>query len=88
MPKVTPLNIKDAEVYRLARELAGMTGESMTEAVRKALRERLAREKRRDPDPVLLEKLMEISERCAARRVLDPRSAEEIIGYDERGFPA
>ncbi len=28
--KLTPLNIKDPEVYRLARELAGRTGESMT----------------------------------------------------------
>ena len=39
------LNIKDAEATRLARELAELTGESQTEAVRKALRERLEREK-------------------------------------------
>ena len=39
------LNIKDAETTRLARELAEMTGETQTEAVRKALRERLEREK-------------------------------------------
>jgi antitoxin VapB len=39
------LNIKDAEATRLARELADLTGESQTEAVRKALRERLKREK-------------------------------------------
>ena len=39
------LNIKDAEATRLARELADLTGESQTEAVRKALRERLEREK-------------------------------------------
>ena len=39
------LNIKDAEATRLARELAELTGESQTEAVRKALRERLDREK-------------------------------------------
>lgn len=38
------LNIKDAEATRLARELAELTGESQTEAVRKALRERLERE--------------------------------------------
>jgi len=39
------LNIKDAEATRLARELAELTGESQTEAVRRALAERLAREK-------------------------------------------
>jgi len=39
------LNIKDAEATRLARELAELTGETQTEAVRKALRERLEREK-------------------------------------------
>ena len=39
------LNIKDAETTRLARELAKMTGETQTEAVRKALRERIEREK-------------------------------------------
>ena len=42
--KLPPLNIKDPEVYRLARQLADRTGESMTEAVRKSLRERLTRE--------------------------------------------
>jgi antitoxin VapB len=39
------LNIKDAETTRLVRELAELTGETQTEAVRKALRERLEREK-------------------------------------------
>ena len=39
------LNIKDAEATRLARELADLTGESQTEAVRTALRERLERER-------------------------------------------
>jgi antitoxin VapB len=39
------LNIKDAEATRLARELAELTGESQTEAVRKALRQRIEREK-------------------------------------------
>ena len=39
------LNIKDAETTRLVRELAKITGETQTEVVRKALRERLEREK-------------------------------------------
>jgi antitoxin VapB len=39
------LNIKDAEATRLARELAELTGETQTEAVRRSLAERLEREK-------------------------------------------
>ena len=39
------LNIKDAETTSLVRELAELTGETQTEVVRKALRERLEREK-------------------------------------------
>ena len=34
-----------------------------------------------------MEKLLEISDRCANRPVLDSCSAEEIIGYDEHGVP-
>ena len=85
--KLPPLNIENPEVYRLARQLADRTGESMTEAVRKSLRERLTREEVRSADPFLMEKLLEISDRCANRPVLDSRSAEEIIGYDEHGIP-
>ena len=40
------LNIKSDEAYRLAAELAALKGESLTEAVTVALRERLARESR------------------------------------------
>ena len=39
------LNIKDAETTALVRELVGLTGETQTEAVRKAVKERLARER-------------------------------------------
>ena len=85
--KITPLNIKDPQAYRMARELSERTGESLTEAVRVSLRERLEREKRREPDAVIMEKLLEISERCAALPVLDARSDEEILGYDEIGVP-
>ncbi len=40
------LNIKSAEVHDLAREVADITGESMTAAVREALQERLERLRR------------------------------------------
>ena len=42
----------------------------------------------KDPDPQWIEKLREISDRCAARPVLDARSNDELVGYDEVGVPA
>ena len=82
------LSIKDPEADRLARELAARTGESLTEAVLVALRERLARETGRTKAIALREELAAIRRRCAALPVVDNRSADEILGYDDRGLPA
>jgi antitoxin VapB len=79
-------SIKDPEADRLARRLAAMTGESITKAVRTAVRERREREERQRSRPSV-EHLMTIARRCAARPIIDPRSPDEIIGYDERGLP-
>ena len=80
------LNIKSAEAHELAAELARLTGESMTKAVTEAIRERLEREKKRRDKAKLVQDLMAIGRRCAARPVRDPRTPEEIL-YDERGLP-
>ena len=80
------LSIKHPEADRLARELAAATGENLTEAVLKALRERLKRERGKQ-QASLAEELMEIGKRCAALPRLDDRTPEEIIGYDEHGLP-
>lgn len=81
------LSIKSDEADRLARELAALTGESLTEAVVVSLRERLERKQAgRDSRP-LAERLMEIGKRCASRPRLDPRTAEQILGYDDDGLP-
>ena len=82
------LSLKDPETDRLAREVARLTGESLTEAVRTALAERLERERLRRgrSKRSLAERLNEIALRCAARPELDSRSADEIIGYDENGM--
>jgi antitoxin VapB len=81
------LNIRNAEAERLATELAKQTGESKTEAVTKALRDRLARVRRERTKRRLADELEEIAEHCASLPVLDGRSAEEILGYNEVGLP-
>ena len=82
------LSLKDAETDRLAREVAALTGESLTKAVRNALAERLARERRKQrQQPGLAERLRAIGRHCASLPDYDTRSPEEIIGYDEFGVP-
>jgi antitoxin VapB len=93
------LNIKDAEATRLARELAELTGESQTEAVRKALRERLDREKaehrsrderadaeKRREFQKMWAKIQKIQERVKKRGLIDNMLTDDDL-YDERGSP-
>jgi antitoxin VapB len=82
-----PLSIKDQDTERLARDLARRTGETITIATKKALEERLRRIGGGTEKTLLLEDLAEIRRRCAALAVLDQRSPEDIIGFDERGLP-
>jgi len=80
------LNIKDPEADALARKLAARMGESLTEAVLNAIKERLHRtENARRPN--LAQELAAIRLRCSSLPVLDPRSANEILGYDDLGLP-
>lgn len=82
------LSIKHQEADRLARSLAALTGESITEAIVKALEERLRREQGKTCAPSLRDELRIIRERCSTLPVLDNRSAEEILGYNDFGVPA
>ena len=80
------LNIRNQEAERLAAELARRTGETKTEAVIKALRDRLARV-RRQRTKRLADQLDEIALGCARLPVLDRRPPDEILGYDDDGLP-
>jgi antitoxin VapB len=81
------LSIKDPEADRLARNLAALTGESLTDAVKAALRDRLAREQRRRGKRLDRAKLDAIVASIAALPVVDNRSPDELIGYDDFGLP-
>jgi antitoxin VapB len=82
------LSIKDPNADRLARTLARRTGETLTEVVINALRERLERELRKDQSiESLIEDVMEIGRHCAALPLLDPRRPDETFGYDKNGLP-
>lgn len=81
------LNIKSREADRLARELAALTGESITDAVTRAVEDRLARERglRETSLAERRRKLDEIADRMAAYPVLDDRPMDELLGYNEIG---
>jgi antitoxin VapB len=80
------LNIKNEKTHRQAKELARLTGETMTEAVDRAIAERLERIRRKRNKKALAKKLLEIGRHCATLPVLDERNPEEML-YDERGLP-
>ncbi len=82
-----PLNIRNRQAEELATLLAKLTGETKTQAVTQALRERLERVRRSRSKRGLADDLDEIALHCAALPIRDRRSAEEIIGYDEHGLP-
>ena len=79
------MSIKNREAEQLARELARETGANVTQAVVKALRDALVRERGRRSAPSVQDAILEISDRCASLPDLDTRSADEILAYDDRG---
>ncbi len=81
------LNIKNSETHALARELAQITGESITEAVTEAVRERLDRLRQRSRKGIAAQ-LMAIGADCAARLPESFRSMNtDDLLFDENGMP-
>jgi antitoxin VapB len=83
------LNIKNPEAHELAERVARLTGETLTEAVTKALRERLARlEQAEGSDEALYRKLKAIAADCR-KHMREPWLSVDHgdLLYDERGLP-
>jgi len=82
------LNIKNEETYRLVRELADLTGESMTGAVTEAVRERLERLRREHDKAGMAERILAIAADMRARLPDDFFDVEHgDLLYDEDGLP-
>ena len=80
------LNIKGEDAYRLASELAALTGESLTAAVTVALRERLERERRERDIETRRRRLTELATEIRAH-MREPVSSDHSWLYDENGLP-
>lgn len=81
------LNIKNEETHRLVKQLARLTGESMTAAVDHAVRERLERV-RGEGQTGLQKRILKISKECAPLWKEPFRSIDHgDLLYDEKGLP-
>ncbi|MEA3073443.1 MAG: antitoxin VapB [Alphaproteobacteria bacterium] len=81
------MNIRSAKVDQLARRLARLTGEDIETALERAIEERLSRIAPPAPSDRIAA-LDSFFDRVSRMRVLDPRPANEIIGYDGCGLPS
>lgn len=81
------LNIKDDTTDKLAREVAERAGETITQAIRIALEERLQRLSGRQRAATQREKVNEILQRIDALPRKTDLTDDEILGYDEHGIP-
>lgn len=82
------LNIKSDETCQLISRLAGLTGENMTEAVTRAVREKLERLEEENSRVERLRRVHEIV-RDASKRFppgLTSQSVDDLL-YDESGLP-
>jgi antitoxin VapB len=88
---VMSMNIKNPEAHRLAREITAITGESVTEAVTVALRERLERigQPQRRTAQEIYDSIREISLRTAPLMAGGPDAAHsaDFLYDDETGLP-
>jgi antitoxin VapB len=81
------LNIKNEETHRRIRQLAQLTGETLTGAVDQSVRERMERV-RRDKRTDRLQRLLKIGKDCAAhlKEPYGSISLDELL-YDDKGLP-
>ena len=82
-----PISIKNERTEGVARKLAKLTGETITEAVKIAVEERYERLRRDRSGRSLSDELNEIALRCARRKPISNLTPDEILGYDEFGIP-
>lgn len=83
------IHIQDPETDRLARELSAATGETITQAVNASLRERLRNVSPGQPnrsEEEYIAGIEAIVEKLSTLPVLDPRTPDEILGYNEHGY--
>ena len=80
------LSIRNSRAEQLAREVAAVSGENLTQAIIHALEERLERSHGRRTTTNTVQEIMAISQRCSSLPEQDHRSTDEILGYNQIGI--
>ncbi len=80
------LHIQDPETDQLARQLSAATGETITQAVNTALRERLRAVSPQCDEGEYIARIKEITEPFSKLPILDNRTEDQILGYNEHGY--
>ena len=83
-PKRRTLYIKNPAAHSLAEKVSKKMGVTLTEAVIRSLEDKL----RDKPRPIDWKKVDAITRKLAAMPILDSRTPDEILGYDEFGLPS
>jgi antitoxin VapB len=79
--------IEDEGILQLATELSTYTGETVEEAIRSSLSERISKVRQTNGKELAKKALIDVARRCSSRPVIDPRSVDDILGYDKNGLP-
>ncbi|WP_419901150.1 type II toxin-antitoxin system VapB family antitoxin [Kiloniella sp.] len=82
-----PLNIKDDNTHEMAKKLAGLTGMSISRAVKNAIQEKIELVEQVQNKGQLAEELDHIALYCSNLPILNNISTDEILGYDDHGLP-
>ncbi len=81
------INIKHEAYEQAIRELAANRGLSLTDAIGMAVCNELERDREAERRADFRQSVREVQAAFAAMPVRDPRTPDEIIGYDEHGLP-
>ena len=81
------LSIQNSKAEKLAREVAAQSGETITQAIIRALEERLERMRGQRTVTDTAAEIIKISKRCSRLRDRDTRTADQLLGYDDMGVP-
>jgi antitoxin VapB len=80
---MSTLYIKNPAAHKLAEKVSKKMGVTLTEAVIRSLEAQL----RGSARPINWRKVAAIQKEIAALPILDSRTDDEILGYDEFGIP-
>jgi len=81
------LSIQNSKTEKLAREVAAQSGETITQAITRALEERLERMRGRRTAADIAAEILKISRRCSQLPDRDARMPDEILEYNGIGVP-